>query len=170
VTGPTRSDASGRNTERKVFDRLRAALPPEYRLYPNVAWLGRTAAHRGLRDGEADLVVAHPERGFLVIEVKSGRISRDAAGQWLQNGHELRMSPFEQARTSTHQLLEKLRELPDAPVRWKALSQATLWRSQTSISRASSTSGSSARMSSLSSGSIVSPLPRRAGMDPTGHR
>jgi len=86
-----------------------------------VAWLGRTAVHRGLRDGEADLVVAHPELGFLVIEVKSGRISRDAAGRWSQNGHELPVSPFEQAKTSMHQLLEKLRELPDAPARWNPI-------------------------------------------------
>lgn len=35
--------------------------------------IGRTADHRGLRDGEADLVIAHPERGILVIEVKAGR-------------------------------------------------------------------------------------------------
>lgn len=97
---------------------MRAALPVEYRLYPNVAWLGRTAAYRGLRDGEADLVVAHPVRGFLVIEVKAGRLSRDAGGKWSQNGRPMDVSPFEQARTSMHQLLEKLRELPDAAPRW----------------------------------------------------
>jgi hypothetical protein len=116
------AERRGQKAERLVFDRLRAALPPEYRLYPNVAWLGRTAAHRGLRDGEADLVVAHPERGFLVIEVKSGRISRDANGHWWQNGRELPVSPFDQARTSMHLLLQKLRELPDAPPRWDPIS------------------------------------------------
>ena len=114
----TEAERRGREAERKVYERLRAALPAEYRIYPNVAWLGRTAAHRGLRDGEADLIIAHPKRGFLVIEVKSGRISRDAHGTWLQNGHELPVSPFEQASTSKHQVLEKLRELPDAPPRW----------------------------------------------------
>ena len=34
------------------------------------------------REGEADLVVAHPERGFLVIEVKAGPIARDSQGRW----------------------------------------------------------------------------------------
>ena len=71
----------GQGAERLVADRLRAALPPEYRLFENVAWLGRTAPERGLRDGEADIVVAHPDRGFLVFEVKSGEIQRDAHGR-----------------------------------------------------------------------------------------
>ena len=115
---PTSAERHGRKAEQKVFERLRAALPAEYRLHPNVAWLGRTAAHRGLRDGEADLVIAHPDRGLLVIEVKGGRIARDARGTWLQNGRQLRVSPFQQAQTSRHQLLEKLSELPDAPARW----------------------------------------------------
>lgn len=53
-------DRAGAKAERLVFERMRAALPPEYRLYPNVKWIGRTARHRGLRDGEADLVIAHP--------------------------------------------------------------------------------------------------------------
>ncbi|MGH2394700.1 MAG: hypothetical protein ACRDGH_14625 [Candidatus Limnocylindria bacterium] len=32
-------------------------------------------------DGEADLVVAHPDLGVLVIEVKGGRVGR-IGGQW----------------------------------------------------------------------------------------
>ena len=116
-----RRDDAGARAERLVFDRLRAALPDEYRLHSSVAWLGRTAAHRGLRDGEADIVVAHPERGFLVIEVKSGRLSRDAGGRWLQNGRPMDVSPFEQARTNLYQLLDKVRELPDAPPRWNPI-------------------------------------------------
>lgn len=117
----TDAERRGEEAERKVYERLRAALPPEYRMYPNVAWLGRTAAHRGLRDGEADLVIAHPELGFLVIEVKSGRLARDGAGKWVQNGRPMEVSPFEQARTSMHRLLDKLRELPAAPPRWNPI-------------------------------------------------
>jgi hypothetical protein len=75
------TQAQGPIAERLVADRLRAALTPDYRLFSNVAWLGRTAAHRGLRDGEADIVLAHPDRGFLVFEVKSGEIQRDAHGR-----------------------------------------------------------------------------------------
>lgn len=72
----------GQDAERLVHDRLRVALPSEYRLFANVQWLARTADHRGLRDGEADLVIAHPDKGFLVLETKAGQISRNAQGQW----------------------------------------------------------------------------------------
>jgi hypothetical protein len=54
----------GQDAERLVANRLRAALPPDYRLFRNVAWLGKTADKGGLRDGEADIVLAHPNRGF----------------------------------------------------------------------------------------------------------
>jgi len=111
----------GARAERQVFDRLRAALPEEYSLYSNVTWIGRTAADRGLRDGEADLVIAHPDRGFLVIEVKSGRLSRDKQGYWWQGPKRLDPSPFQQAATSRHQLIAKLAELPGAPPRWKPI-------------------------------------------------
>jgi hypothetical protein len=108
------SERAGRRAERLVFERLRAALPDEYRLYPNVAWLGRTGPNRALRDGEADIVLAHPDKGLLVVEVKAGEISRDAGGRWWAGPALLSPSPFEQARNSWHALLAKLRDLPDA--------------------------------------------------------
>ena len=108
-------ERAGAKAERLVVERVRAALPPEYRLYPNVKWLGRTADHRGLRDGEADLVIAHPERGILVVEVKAGQIARDGYGRWWAGTRELSPTPFEQASTNLHALLGKLRDLPDAP-------------------------------------------------------
>ena len=111
-------ERAGAKAERLVVERVRAALPPEYRLYPNVKWIGRTADHRGLRDGEADLVVAHPERGILVIEVKAGQISRDGYGRWWAGKRQLTTTPFGQASTNLHALLGKLRDLPDAPPRW----------------------------------------------------
>lgn len=89
--------SAGEKAERLVYARLRAALSEEYRLYPNVNWIGWTAAHRGLRDGEADLLVAHPERGFLVFEVKSGRLSRDQTGRWWQGDKHLHPDRFEHA-------------------------------------------------------------------------
>jgi hypothetical protein len=67
------------------------------------------------REGEADLVVAHPDRGFLAIEVKSGAISRDDLGRWWAGGRQLDRLPFEQAADSHHSLVRKLRELPDWP-------------------------------------------------------
>ncbi len=112
---------AGEAAERLVFERLRAALPADYRFYPNVAWIGRTADHRGLRDGEADLVIAHPDRGILVVEVKAGQIARDSHGRWWAGPHELNPSPFDQARDNLHALLGKLRDLPNAPPNWEPI-------------------------------------------------
>lgn len=112
----------GQAAEHLVVDRLRAALPPDYRIFTNVAWLGRTAPERGLRDGEADIVLAHPDRGFLVFEVKSGEIQRDAHGRWYAGARELKPSPFDQAMTSMHALVNKLAELPDAPPNFQPIS------------------------------------------------
>ena len=117
--GPARGDTAlskGQDAEQLVFERLRHALPPDYRLFQNVHWLARTAEHRGLRDGEADLIVAHPDKGFLVFETKAGQISRNGYGQWFAGHIHLQPTPFEQARTNVYALVHKLQELPD----WEA--------------------------------------------------
>ena len=108
---------AGQIAEQLVEDRVRAALPPAdgYRVFANVAWTGRTRDHGQLTDGEADLVIVHPDRGFLVVETKSGEISRDAAGRWYAGPHELNPDPFTQAQRSLRALLRKLDELPDRP-------------------------------------------------------
>jgi hypothetical protein len=103
----------GRRAERHVHDRLREALGPEFTLFPNVSWVLRD--HGVDREGEADVVIAHPERGFLTIEVKSGPIARDGLGRWWAGGRLLDRAPFEQAADSHHSLVAKLRELPDWP-------------------------------------------------------
>jgi hypothetical protein len=69
------------------------------------------------RDGEADLVVVHEERGILVLEVKSGTPSRDSQGRWWIGGRQLDRDPFKQAMDSKHQLARKLEALPDWPPR-----------------------------------------------------
>lgn len=43
----------GQEAERRVVDRLRAALPPDYRIFANVAWLEPTA-----REGDRNLFIA----------------------------------------------------------------------------------------------------------------
>src|SRR5690606_25622564 len=77
-------------------------------------WLGTTADGREI-DGEADFVVAHPDFGMLVIEVKGGAVSRDGStGQWRTRDaygitHRIK-NPVDQARQSKYQLLHKLKE------------------------------------------------------------
>ena len=74
------TESVGARAEKHIHDRLREALPPEFTLFQNVAWVVRD--HGVEREGEADVIVAHPERGFLIIEVKSGPITRDGQGRW----------------------------------------------------------------------------------------
>lgn len=102
-------DTAGRRAERLVYDRLRAALPESVAVLPNVRW--RERGHGHYRDGEADVVVADPDHGILVVEVKAGEIRRDGR-TWWAGGEPLTRSPFEQAADSRHALVRKLRELP----------------------------------------------------------
>ena len=83
---PTSSEA-----EKAVWARLKTGLPA-----------GWTAWHSlRIRDdknllGETDFVLAHPERGLLVLEVKGGQVEqRD--GRWFSNQVPLRHSPLDQA-------------------------------------------------------------------------
>lgn len=101
--------------ERLVHDRLRRALDPEYRLYPNVRWISHSRAGGPARDGETDLVIAHPDQGLLIVETKGGRIRRDGEGRWFSGHHLLDPSPFRQAEESKRHLENKLMDLPDWP-------------------------------------------------------
>ena len=55
------------------YDHLRESLGGEYRVFYDVAWQSRT--DHGL-DGQADFVLAHPEQGLMVLEVKGGRLTQ----------------------------------------------------------------------------------------------
>jgi hypothetical protein len=105
----------GEDAERRVHERLREALPAAYRLYPNVAWTGPMRDGGPAEDGEADLVIAHPDGGILVLEVKAGEPRRDGEGRWWLGPILLERSPFAQAMRSQHQLVHKLVSLPGWP-------------------------------------------------------
>jgi hypothetical protein len=108
-------EQGNRSAERKVFEKL-AQLPEPYVVFYSAAWQVRTS-REGAQDGEADFIVAHPEKGIMILEVKGGRIRYDASlQQWYsrdRNGMEHAIKdPIQQARNSKGALLHKLRELP----------------------------------------------------------
>ena len=105
----------GEEAERKVLARLTAALPDAYRVYPNVCWTAPTRPGVPATDGEADVVIAHPELGILVVEVKSGEPTRDASGQWWLGPNRLDRSPFEQAKRNKYELAKKVASMPGWP-------------------------------------------------------
>lgn len=108
-------DDPQRKAEVQVYDALEAALGPEWTVYYSRPWLGLTP-YGEEKDGEADFVVVHPQRGLLVIEVKGGGIFWDPATDvWIsQDRNDIRhviKNPVKQARTSKHVLLDKAKEM-----------------------------------------------------------
>ena len=112
--GPTKSPA-----ERHLYDLLATQLNDDYIVFHDVAWLTK-GRDRHVSDGQADFVVAHPDLGVCVIEVKGGTIHRDGrSGIWTSidrhgESHSIR-DPFEQAKRCMYSLRDTLEATPEWP-------------------------------------------------------
>ena len=110
------TDDPSRAAECKVFDSL-SQLSSKFTVFYSVAWQVRSLRN-GARDGEADFIVAHPDLGVMIIEVKGGGIQyKSHEQQWYSTDryniqHPIK-DPVQQARNSKGALLDKLRDLPD---------------------------------------------------------
>ena len=97
-----------------------ANLNGDYHVFHSVGWISRTDG--SALDGEADFLICHPDGGFLVVEVKGGRIHADyALGEWLsidQNGgrHKIK-DPFRQSMKGKFNILSKIKGHRD----WKLI-------------------------------------------------
>lgn len=105
-----------RSAERTVYQRLAASLDDRWSVFYSRPWLGLSPTGEEI-DGEADFIVAHPDEGFLALEVKGGRIDRDPTeDRWTstdRHGVTRRIKdPIAQARTAKHRIIEKLQESP----------------------------------------------------------
>ncbi len=98
-----------------MLARLTAALPAPFRIYPNVSWTAPSRPGAPATDGEADVVIAHPDLGILVIEVKAGEPTLDHAGRWWLGPNKLDRSPFEQAKANKYELQGKIASMPGWP-------------------------------------------------------
>ena len=106
---PSRSQA-----ELRVWERLKKQLPDGW-----TAWHSLRVKEGNTYLGEADFVLAHPQRGLLVLEVKGGTVEqRD--GHWLSNGTALEHAPLDQARDFLSSLVKRLGELRCQPPAWGA--------------------------------------------------
>lgn len=105
--------------EDRLYSALEAALKPPWALYRNVAWLAKRPGAEPA-DGEADVVLAHPDLGVMVIEVKGGRVQR-IGGRWEsidRNGVANTIKdPFAQAANNMHRLKRVCGDLPAWPAR-----------------------------------------------------
>lgn len=113
LAGRVRHDPK-RRAEVKLYDALCAQLGKGWVVFYSVAWLAPTPGGAP-RDGETDFIVAHPEKGVLLIEVKGGQIRYDAVRrQWISRdagGVDHDIDPIEQVRQSKYALRSKLKAL-----------------------------------------------------------
>ena len=109
---------TGSAAEDRLAGLLTSQLAPPWAIYRNAAWLEKQPG-REPADGEADLVVAHPGLGVMVIEVKGGGVRR-VNGRWEsvdRNGtaHQIK-DPFAQVTREMHALRRVCERLPEWPV------------------------------------------------------
>jgi hypothetical protein len=86
-----------------VWDALRCRLPTGWR-----AWHSLRLRVGNDWEGEGDFVIAAPDRGLLVLEVKGGAMEL-RGGRWFQNGRELARAPRQQALDFVKKLVAALR-------------------------------------------------------------
>jgi hypothetical protein len=90
------------NAEIRLYEAFASDLPSNWTVWHSL----RIRTDEGM-EGEGDFVIAIPDRGFLVLEVKGGYISvRD--GRWFQNSKPLDHSPREQAHSFAKKLVSRL--------------------------------------------------------------
>src|SRR4051794_27325984 len=93
LKGDVKSEA-----ESYVFDRLEEQLDDEWECFHSASWMIKDPEN-GAKDGEADFVIAHPDKGIICLEVKGGGIEC-RHGEWfrIEKGDLKRMKdPFAQA-------------------------------------------------------------------------
>jgi len=97
------------NAECKVHAALKTGLPEGW-----TAWHSLRVRGSAGFDGEGDFVIAIPNRGLLLLEVKGGQVEqRD--GRWYQNGRQMKQSPRDQGERFIRKLIGRLRDGDCAP-------------------------------------------------------
>jgi hypothetical protein len=100
--------------EQRLWEHLRGKLPDGW-----TAWHSLRVRDRKGYLGEGDFVLAHPERGLLVLEVKGGLVEL-RGGLWYSNDRRLEKAPLDQGHTFLRRLLDRLGEWSCAPPAWGA--------------------------------------------------
>jgi hypothetical protein len=109
--------------EKRLYKAFQNRFPNDFCVFHSVRWLVRDP-QSGAQDGETDFVIAHPQLGILVLEVKGGAIRYESAkDQWYSNDIPIE-DPVAQARQSKHSLLAKLKGLPEWRDRWITIGHA----------------------------------------------
>ena len=105
---PTKSSA-----EKRLYAALKAQLPDGWR-----AWHSLRLRSAAYSDSEGDFIIAAPELGMLVLEVKGGCVEL-VGGRWLQNGNELEKAPRQQAQGFARALVAAIQARGAKPPPWE---------------------------------------------------
>lgn len=109
LSNRTRNDLRIRG-EVKMYDALARGLTDDWTVFYNVAWQDKPSPNARSRDGETDFIVAHPDLGALVLEVKGGTIGfKGESQQWTStssNGNVYNIDPFGQVRRNKYSLID----------------------------------------------------------------
>ena len=117
-----RSDVRS-NAEKFLYKAFQEQLSDSFTVFHQVRWQVRNISN-GARDGEADFVIACPNLGILVIEVKGGKISYNSkTNEWHSNENSIK-DPFKQACDSKYSLISRFKELSYWRSRWIPIGHA----------------------------------------------
>ena len=95
--------------EEDVWSALRNGMPPGW-----YGWHSLRIRDPHGYEGEGDFVLASPDRGLLVLEVKGGQVEqRD--GRWFQNGKPMAKAPLDQGTGYAKKLVRRLEGVDCAP-------------------------------------------------------
>ena len=93
-------------SERTVFDAINKNLSDEWYVFHSFDYVARGLCRKRW-DGEIDFLLYHPEKGFLILEVKGGAVSC-RNGQWFQEDRP--MDPVGQARKNKYAVMNLLQD------------------------------------------------------------
>lgn len=109
--------------ERLLYKAFQEQLSNNFAIFHAISWQV-TDSHSGVKDGEVDFIIACPNLGILVMEVKGGAIRYDSTeNEWYSDIHSIK-DPFKQARQSKYSLLNLLKEQPYWSQRWISIGHA----------------------------------------------
>jgi hypothetical protein len=101
---PPDEPRSVNSSERQLFKVLKQRLPDSYFVYHNLDYLDGEEA----REGEADFLILHRERGLLALECKGKGVVCDRQRRWWRGNERLKQSPFKQAQGQIKALVKEI--------------------------------------------------------------
>ncbi|MCC7362111.1 MAG: NERD domain-containing protein [Anaerolineales bacterium] len=111
------------NAEKELYRRFATQLPAEFHVFHSVSWQVPDVRY-GASDGEADFLLAHPNLGIMVIEVKGGLIRYDGLQAHWYSGSASIKDPFDQAKNNKYSLQKLLKGDPYFSSRWLSMGHA----------------------------------------------